>query len=92
MAALKEVMHTISSQRISNQWLESNCDKSGGFLMKGQYAWFASGANIVLYSKQLGFIVSSRSFDSDQKDKSFKVCNIHTHIYINILICFYFIL
>ncbi|VVC44631.1 Hypothetical protein CINCED_3A002568 [Cinara cedri] len=76
MAALKEVMHTISSQRISNQWLESNCDKSGGFLMRGQYVWFAFGANIVLYSKQLGFILSSRSFDSDQKDKSFKITSV----------------
>lgn len=73
MSALKQVMQVIGSHHISNQLLESDCDKSGGLISNGEYAWFAAGANIILYSKQLGSVVSSRSFAADQRDKSLTV-------------------
>jgi len=73
MSALKQVMQVIGSHHISNELLESDCDKSGGLISNGEYAWFAAGANIILYSKQLGSVVSSRSFATNQKDKSFTV-------------------
>lgn len=75
MSALKQVMQVIGSHHISNRLLDSNDDKCGGLLSNGQYAWFVSGANIILYSKQLECVVSSRSFAGNQKDKSLKVRN-----------------
>lgn len=69
MSAIQQVMHTIGSHHISDQLLENKCDKKfGGLLSNGQYAWFASGANVILYSKQLESIVSSRSFLGNQKE------------------------
>ncbi|KAE9543994.1 hypothetical protein AGLY_001683 [Aphis glycines] len=73
MSSLKQVMQVIGSHHISNQLLDSDCDKSGGLISNGEYAWFAAGANIILYSKQLGSIVSSRSFAANQKDKSLTI-------------------
>lgn len=75
MSALKQVMQVIGSHQISNKLLDSNNDKCGGLITNGQYAWFVSEANIILYSKQLGSVVSSRSFACNQKDKSLKVRN-----------------
>ncbi|XP_026815806.1 MATH and LRR domain-containing protein PFE0570w-like [Rhopalosiphum maidis] len=73
MSSLRQVMQVIGSHHISNQLLESDCDKSGGLISNGEYAWFAAGANIILYSKRLGSIVSSRSFAANQKDKSLTI-------------------
>ncbi|XP_022175974.1 protein ELYS-like isoform X2 [Myzus persicae] len=73
MSALKQVMQVIGSHHISNQLLESDCNKSGGLISNGEYAWFAAGADIILYSKQLGSVVSSRSFATNQKDKSLTI-------------------
>jgi len=78
MSALKQVMQVIGSHHISDQLLESDCDKSGGLISNGEYAWFAAGPNIILYSKRLGFIISSRSFIANQKDKSLTVSRIRT--------------
>lgn len=75
MSALKQVMNVIGSHHISNRLLNSDDEKCGGLISNGQYAWFISGANIILYSKQLGSVVSSRSFAVNQKDKSLKVIN-----------------
>lgn len=74
MSALKPVMQVIGSHPISNQLLESDSDKFGGLISNGQYAWFAYGSDITLYSKHLGSVVSSKSFATNQKDKSLKVC------------------
>ncbi|KAL5237944.1 hypothetical protein ACI65C_005354 [Semiaphis heraclei] len=73
MSAVKQVMQVIGSHHISNQLLESDCDKSGGLISNGEFAWFAAGANIILYSKQLGSVVSTRSFATNQKDKSLTI-------------------
>lgn len=73
MSALTQVMHVMGSHRISNQLSDSNTEKFGGLLANGQYAWFAFDSNIVLYSKQFGSVVSSRSFAGNQKDKYLKV-------------------
>uniref|UniRef100_A0A2S2P3S5 Protein ELYS n=1 Tax=Schizaphis graminum TaxID=13262 RepID=A0A2S2P3S5_SCHGA len=73
MSSLRQVMQVIGSHHISNQLLESDCEKSGGLISNGEYAWFAAGANIILYSKRLGSIVSSRSFAANQKDKSLTI-------------------
>eukprot|EP00102_Acyrthosiphon_pisum_P024721 XP_016661931.1 PREDICTED: protein ELYS [Acyrthosiphon pisum] len=73
MSTLKQEMQVIGSNHISNELLESDCDKSGGLISNGEYAWFAAGANIILYSKQLGSVVSSRSFATNQKDKSLTI-------------------
>lgn len=75
MSASKPVMQVIGSHPISNQLLQSNSNKFGGLISDGQYAWFTNGAEITLYSKHLGSVVSSRSFATNQKDKSLKVCN-----------------
>lgn len=74
MSALKPVMKVIGSHPISNQLFESESDKFGGLITDSQYAWFTNGADITLYSKQLGSIISSKSFAINQKDKSLKVC------------------
>ncbi|XP_025191116.1 protein ELYS-like [Melanaphis sacchari] len=76
MSSLRQVMQIIGSHHISDQLLESDCPKSGGLISNGGYAWFAAGANIILYSKQLGSIVSSRSFAANQKDKSLTITSI----------------
>lgn len=70
MSALKQVMHVIGSHHIPNQLLETNCEKLGGLLSNGEYAWFASGSNIIIYSKQLGSVVSHRSFAENLKVKN----------------------
>lgn len=80
MSALKQVMQVIGSHPISNQLLESDCDKSAGLISNSEYAWFAAGANLVLYSKQFGSIVSSRSFAVNQKDKSLTVSRATTTV------------
>lgn len=67
MSALKQVMHVVDLHHLPNQLFESDCDKLGGLLNGSQYAWFASGSNIVLYSKQLGSVVSQRSFLESSK-------------------------
>lgn len=73
MSSLQEVMQVINTHHISNQLLESDSEKIGGLITDSHYAWFAFEATIVLYSKQLGSVVSSRSFGDHHKDKSFKV-------------------
>lgn len=80
MSAMKQVMQVIGSHPISDQLLESDCDKSGGLISNGEYAWFAAGAEIILYSKQFGSIVSSRSFATNQKDKSLTVSRATTSV------------
>lgn len=75
MSALTQVMHVMDSHKIPNQLSESSTKKFGGLLANGKYAWFASEANFILYSKQFSSIMSSRSFAGNQKDKSIRVSN-----------------
>ncbi|XP_025408942.1 protein ELYS [Sipha flava] len=73
MSALKPVLQVIESHPISNQLFQPDSDKFGGLITNSQYAWFTNGADITLYSKQFGSIVSSKSFAINQKDKSLKI-------------------
>lgn len=75
MSSLSQVMQVVDSHHISNKLLESESKKFGGLITNGQYAWFASETNIFLYSKQLGSIISSKSF-AEKTNKSIKVRNI----------------
>jgi hypothetical protein len=80
MSALKPVLQVIESHPISNQLFQPDSDKFGGLITNSQYAWFTNGADITLYSKQFGSIVSSKSFAINQKDKSLKVCSLFNMI------------
>lgn len=70
-------MRVVDAHQISDQLLKSDGgDIFGGLITNGQYAWFASGSKMIIYSKLLGSVVSSKSFAVNQKDKSIKVINI----------------
>lgn len=74
MSSLTQVMQVISSHQLPAQLLEfDKKSKLSGLINNGLYAWFAYEANIILYSKQLGSIVSSRIFGDNFKDKSLRV-------------------
>lgn len=73
MSDSNQVFSVVDSHRISSRLLESNSEKFGGLLTDSQYAWFAFDAKIVIYSRQLGSEVSSRSFNDDQNDSNLKV-------------------
>lgn len=76
MSALNQIMRVVDAHQISDQLSESDGDIFGGLITNGQYAWFASGPKMIIYSKLLGSVVSSKSFAANQKDKSVKVINI----------------
>ncbi|XP_050548885.1 protein ELYS isoform X2 [Daktulosphaira vitifoliae] len=73
MSSLKQVMQVINSHQLPAQLIESNKSKLTGLINNGLYAWFAFEANIILYSKQLESIVSSRIFGDNFKDKSLRI-------------------
>ncbi|XP_050440382.1 protein ELYS-like isoform X2 [Adelges cooleyi] len=73
MSSLNQVMQVIDSHQLPTQLYETDCERLGGLIADGLYAWFASETNIVLYSKQLGSIVSSRLFGDNLKDKSLTI-------------------
>lgn len=75
MSALNQIMRVVDTHQIYDQLLESDGDIFGGLITNSQYAWFASGPKMIIYSKLLGSIVSSKSFAVNQKDKSIKVGN-----------------
>lgn len=74
MSDVTEVMHVVDSHCVSERLSSApNRNGSGGLMNNGQYAWFADGPNMIVYSKYHGCVLSNRSFAVNQKDKSLKV-------------------
>ncbi|XP_050427325.1 protein ELYS-like isoform X2 [Adelges cooleyi] len=72
-----QAMRVMDTQRLpAVRWpCKTAGEKLGGLVADGLYAWLAVRANIVLYSKRLGSVVSSRTF-GDNKDKSFTITDV----------------
>lgn len=75
-AVPEQVMEIIGdSHRVPERLFEgTDGEKLGGLTADGQYAWFAFGADFVLYSIRSRCAMCTKSFDDDgTRDKSFKV-------------------